>query len=120
MASVKDAIEEMIEESYLLGLSEDEIREDFRRFLLHFWLSTNPSMGYKIISETLPGLLRPPMKYVCFSRRVPLGAASHACAQRRHQAFICCVGALSAQWRLSVSSMRLVGSSTNLAPSAYA
>ena len=32
MASVKDAIEEMIEESYLLGLSEDEIREDFRRF----------------------------------------------------------------------------------------
>ena len=31
MASVKDAIEEMIEESYLLGLSEDEIREDFRR-----------------------------------------------------------------------------------------
>ena len=33
MASVKDAIEEMIEESYLLGLSEDEIREDFRRFI---------------------------------------------------------------------------------------
>ena len=33
MASVKDAIEEMIEESYLLGLSEDEIRDDFRRFI---------------------------------------------------------------------------------------
>ena len=33
MANVKDAIEEMIEESYLLGLSEDEIRDDFRRFI---------------------------------------------------------------------------------------
>ena len=33
MASVKDAIEEMIEESYLVGLSEDEIRQDFRRFI---------------------------------------------------------------------------------------
>ena len=33
MANVKDAIEEMIEESYLLGLSEDEIREDFKRFI---------------------------------------------------------------------------------------
>ena len=33
MASVKDAIEEIIEESYLLGLSEAEIREDFRRFI---------------------------------------------------------------------------------------
>ena len=33
MASVKDAVEEIIEESYLLGLSEAEIREDFRRFV---------------------------------------------------------------------------------------
>ena len=33
MANVKDAIEEMVEESYLLGLSEDEIREDFKRFI---------------------------------------------------------------------------------------
>ena len=33
MDSVKDAIEEIIEESYLLGLSEAEIREDFRRFI---------------------------------------------------------------------------------------
>jgi hypothetical protein len=33
MPSVKEAIEEMIEESYLLGLSEHEIRQDFRRFI---------------------------------------------------------------------------------------
>ncbi len=33
MADVKDAIEEMIEESYLLGLSEDEILADFSRFI---------------------------------------------------------------------------------------
>lgn len=33
MANVKDAIEEIIEESYLLGLSEAEIREDFKRFI---------------------------------------------------------------------------------------
>jgi hypothetical protein len=30
---VKEAIEEMIEESYLLGLSEQEIRQDFKRFI---------------------------------------------------------------------------------------
>ena len=30
---VKEAIEEMIEESYLLGLSEQEIRKDFKRFI---------------------------------------------------------------------------------------
>ena len=29
----KDAIEEMIEESYLLGLSEEEILADFSRFI---------------------------------------------------------------------------------------
>ena len=29
----KEAIEEMIEESYLLGLSEQEIRKDFKRFI---------------------------------------------------------------------------------------
>ena len=33
MADVKDAIEEMIEESYLLGLSEEEILADFSRFI---------------------------------------------------------------------------------------
>ena len=33
MADVKDAIEEMIEESYLLGLSEEEILTDFSRFI---------------------------------------------------------------------------------------
>ncbi len=33
MSRVKEAIEEMIEESYLLGLSEDEIRQDFSRFI---------------------------------------------------------------------------------------
>jgi len=33
MSSVKEAIEEIIEESYLLGLSEDEIRQDFKRFI---------------------------------------------------------------------------------------
>ena len=33
MSSVKDAIDEMIEESYLLGLSEEEIRRDFLRFI---------------------------------------------------------------------------------------
>ena len=33
MSKVKEAIEEMIEESYLLGLSEDEIRQDFKRFI---------------------------------------------------------------------------------------
>jgi len=33
MPNVKEAIEEMIEESYLLGLSKDEIRQDFRRFI---------------------------------------------------------------------------------------
>ncbi len=32
-ADVKDAIEEMIEESYLLGLSEEEILADFSRFI---------------------------------------------------------------------------------------
>jgi VIT1/CCC1 family predicted Fe2+/Mn2+ transporter len=32
-ARVKEAIEEMIEESYLLGLSEQEIRQDFKRFI---------------------------------------------------------------------------------------
>lgn len=32
-SKVKEAIEEMIEESYLLGLSEQEIRKDFRRFI---------------------------------------------------------------------------------------
>ena len=30
---VKEAIEEIIEESYLMGLSEEEIRKDFKRFL---------------------------------------------------------------------------------------
>jgi hypothetical protein len=30
---VKEAIEEMIEESYLLGLSKQEIRKDFKRFI---------------------------------------------------------------------------------------
>jgi len=33
MSSVKEAIEEIIEESYLLGLSEEEIRRDFSRFI---------------------------------------------------------------------------------------
>ena len=33
MTKVKEAIEEMIEESYLLGLSEQEIRADFKRFI---------------------------------------------------------------------------------------
>jgi hypothetical protein len=33
MSRVKEAIEEMIEESYLLGLSEDEIRRDFSHFI---------------------------------------------------------------------------------------
>ncbi len=33
MSSVKEAIEEAIEESYLLGLSEEEIRRDFKRFI---------------------------------------------------------------------------------------
>lgn len=33
MSRVKEAIEEMIEESYLLGLSEDEIRQDFSHFI---------------------------------------------------------------------------------------
>jgi hypothetical protein len=33
MTSVREAIEEMIEESYLVGLSEDEIRRDFTRFI---------------------------------------------------------------------------------------
>ena len=33
MSKVKEAIEEMIEESYLLGLSEHEIRQDFKRFI---------------------------------------------------------------------------------------
>ena len=33
MPNVKEAIEEMIEESYLLGLSDDDIRRDFSRFI---------------------------------------------------------------------------------------
>jgi len=33
MADAKDTIEEMIEESYLLGLSEEEILADFSRFI---------------------------------------------------------------------------------------
>jgi hypothetical protein len=33
MTKVKEAIEEIIEESYLMGLSEQEICEDFRRFI---------------------------------------------------------------------------------------
>lgn len=33
MSRVKEAIEEIIEESYLMGLSEQEICEDFRRFI---------------------------------------------------------------------------------------
>jgi len=33
MTKVKEAIEEMIEESYLIGLSEQEIRADFKRFI---------------------------------------------------------------------------------------
>lgn len=32
-SKVKEAIEEMIEESYLLGLSEQEIQQDFKRFI---------------------------------------------------------------------------------------
>ena len=32
-SKVKEAIEEMIEESYLLGLSEHEVRQDFKRFI---------------------------------------------------------------------------------------
>ena len=33
MTRVQEAIEEIIEESYLLGLSEKEIREDFKQFI---------------------------------------------------------------------------------------
>ena len=33
MTRVKEAIEEMIEESYLLGLTEQQIRADFKRFI---------------------------------------------------------------------------------------
>ena len=33
MSRVKEAIDELIEESYLLGLSEEEIRQDFKRFI---------------------------------------------------------------------------------------
>ena len=33
MADIRENIEEMIEESYLLGLSEQEIRQDFKRFI---------------------------------------------------------------------------------------
>ena len=33
MADVKEAINELIEESYLLGLSEQEIRSDFEQFI---------------------------------------------------------------------------------------
>ena len=33
MSRVKEAIDELIEESYLLGMSEEEIREDFKRFI---------------------------------------------------------------------------------------
>ena len=32
-SKVKEAIEEMIEESYLLGLSQHEVRQDFKRFI---------------------------------------------------------------------------------------
>jgi hypothetical protein len=32
-SKVKEAIEEVIEESYLLGLSEHEVRQDFKRFI---------------------------------------------------------------------------------------
>ncbi|NKB66846.1 MAG: hypothetical protein GKR89_07290 [Candidatus Latescibacteria bacterium] len=33
MSRVKEAIDELIEEAYLLGLSEEDILEDFRRFI---------------------------------------------------------------------------------------
>ena len=33
MSDVKEAVEAIIEESYLLGLSEDEIRNDFKNFI---------------------------------------------------------------------------------------
>ena len=33
MSTVKEAIEEIIEESYLMGLSEEQIRRDFSRFI---------------------------------------------------------------------------------------
>lgn len=33
MSRVKEAIEEAIEESYLRGLSDEEIRSDFKRFI---------------------------------------------------------------------------------------
>ena len=33
MSRVKEAIEEVIEESYLRGLSDEEIRMDFKRFI---------------------------------------------------------------------------------------
>ena len=37
MTEVNEAIEEMIEESYLLGLTESEIREDIGRFVEMCW-----------------------------------------------------------------------------------
>ena len=33
MASIKEAIEEVIEESYLLNLTKEEIRQDFEKFI---------------------------------------------------------------------------------------
>ncbi len=58
-SKVKEAIEEMIEESYLLGLSEQEIRQDFKRFIdACFAVIQENVKDRTVVSELTEGLAR--------------------------------------------------------------
>ena len=59
MSKVKEAIEEIIEESYLMGLSEDEIRLDFKRFIDACYAVIQKNVtDQKVVSDLAESLAR--------------------------------------------------------------
>ena len=59
MSKVKEAIEEIIEESYLMGLSEDEIRLDFKRFIDACYAVVQKNVtDQKVVSDLAENLAR--------------------------------------------------------------
>lgn len=83
MADVKDAIEEMIEESYLLGLSEEEILADFSRFIDTCYTVIEDNVkSREALSRLAENLAREKTNTRDADRSVPLGQVAARDAQR--------------------------------------
>ena len=73
MANVKEAIEEVIEESYLLNLTAEEIRRDFEKFIDTCFLVIKSHVQDR---DTLAGLNKEQVDVEVSSRTVSIAANS--------------------------------------------